>query len=86
MGEPIARFFKYEHEAKTVIQSLEQTGIWEGEFTGLKKDGSTFTAYALATTIVGVSEGITGYQSSVIDISDRKKAENEINFQPIQKI
>ncbi len=77
LGEPIARFFKFEHEAKITINSLDETGIWEGEFTALKKDGSTFSAYGLATTILDLSEGIAGYQSSVIDISDRKKVENE---------
>lgn len=77
LGEPIVRFFKFEHEAKVVITSLDKTGVWEGEFTARKKDGNTFAAYGLATRIDSPSEGITGYQSSVIDISDRKKIENE---------
>ena len=75
LGEPIARFLKFEHEAKVIITSLDETGIWEGEYTALKRDGSTFSAYGLATTIKSLSEDITGYQSSVIDISDYKKAQ-----------
>lgn len=77
LGEPISRFFKFQNEAEIITTSLDETGIWEGEYTALRKDGSTFAAYGLATTIKSLSENITGYQSSVIDISDRKKAENE---------
>ncbi len=79
LGVPIPHFFKSENEAKTIITSFDETGTWEGEFTALKKDGSTFAAYGLATTIHGLSEGIIGYQSSLIDISDRKKAETQKN-------
>ena len=77
LGKPIAQFLKYEDQAKKIIFSLDETGSWEGEFTALKKGGSTFTAYGLATTIHDFSENITGYQSSVFDISDRKKMETE---------
>lgn len=76
LGKPISRFLKYEDETIKIISSLDQAQTWEGEYTALRKDGSTFTAYGLATTING-AEGIIGYQSSVIDISDRKKAEIE---------
>ncbi len=77
LGKPVSRFHKFETEAGRIITTLDQTGIWEGEFIALKKDGSTFSAYGLATTVKNLSEDIIGYQAAVIDISDRKKAENE---------
>lgn len=77
LGKPIAHFFKFEQEAAEILNSLNEKGIWEGEFTAQKNDGNTFVAYGLATTIHENSKNITGYQSSVIDISERKAAEKE---------
>jgi PAS domain S-box-containing protein len=56
VGKPISDFLKFEYEAMNIITALNKTGVWEGEYTALRKDGTTFTAYGLATTIKGRSQ------------------------------
>ena len=75
IGKPIAAFLNNEDEAIDIIHALNETGRWEGEYTALREDGSTFCAYGLASTIYGNSGDVIGYQSSVLDISERKRAE-----------
>jgi PAS domain S-box-containing protein len=75
VGKPISEFLKFEDEAKKIIIALNETGKWQGEYTALKKDGTTFVAYELATIIKDESGNIIGYQSSVLDISEQKRAE-----------
>ncbi|ATX79008.1 PAS domain S-box-containing protein/HDIG domain-containing protein [Mariprofundus aestuarium] len=75
VGRTISDFIKFEHEAKDIVDALNKTGQWEGEYTALKKDGSTFDAYGLATDIKDAAGNTIGYQSSVVDISEKKLAE-----------
>ena len=75
IGKPIPFFIKNEDEALKIIASLNEPGIWEGEYTGLKKDRTTFNAYGLATIIQDKKKENIGYFSAVIDITERKQAE-----------
>jgi len=78
IGKPIAAFLNVEDEAIEIIDTLNETGQWEGEYTALREDGSTFCAYGLASTIYNGSGGIIGYQSSVLDITHRKQEEEKL--------
>ncbi|NQV01909.1 MAG: PAS domain S-box protein, partial [Bacteroidia bacterium] len=75
--KPISHFLKNGNEVLEIMTALKETGEWEGEYTGLKKDGSTFDAYGLATVIQNEKNEIIGYQSAVIDITKRKKVEKK---------
>jgi len=75
LGKPISDFLKFEDEAMNIITALNETGVWAGEYTGLRKDKTTFAAYGLATIIKDRSGDTIGYQSAVQDISDRKRME-----------
>ncbi|MBU0756386.1 MAG: PAS domain S-box protein, partial [Planctomycetes bacterium] len=76
LGRPIAHFLKDEEKIHEIITALNSSDSWEGEYRGIKKDRSVFDAYALATVLYD-GEGVkVGYQSSVLDISARKRAEN----------
>ena len=75
IGKPIPLFTKNEDEALKIITSLNESGIWEGEYTGLKKDRTTFNAYGLATIVQNKKKENIGYFSAVIDITERKQAE-----------
>ena len=61
-----------------IIAALNETGVWEGEYTGLRKDGTTFVAYGLATIIKDRSGDSIGYQSAVLNITEREKREEAI--------
>ncbi len=75
LGKCISKFLKFEEDEKKIIASLNETGKWEGEFTALRRDGTTFFAYGLATSIKDESLKLTGYQSAVLDISEKKLAQ-----------
>ncbi|MCK5262183.1 MAG: PAS domain S-box protein [Gammaproteobacteria bacterium] len=73
LGRAIPEFLFSEDEAIEILTGLNTEGKWEGEYTALRKDGSTFVAYGLATPLKDVAGNITGYQSSVLDITERKE-------------
>ena len=78
VGKPILHFLQDEKQAVGIISALNTQGKWEGEYTARRKDGSTFTAYGLATDLKDPSGKLIGYQSAVIDITDRKQAERKL--------
>jgi PAS domain S-box-containing protein len=75
IGKPIPLFIKNEDDALKIITALNESGIWEGEYEGLKKDSTTFNAYGLATIVKNKKEENIGYFSAVLDITRRKLAE-----------
>ncbi|MEA3437388.1 MAG: PAS domain S-box protein, partial [Thermodesulfobacteriota bacterium] len=78
VGKSISELLKFEDEAKKIITTLDEVGKWEGEYTALKKDGTTFVAYGLATSIKNELGNVIGYQSAVLDISEQKLAEEAL--------
>jgi PAS domain S-box-containing protein len=78
VGKPLLHFLQDEKQAVGIITALNTQGKWEGEYTAQRKDGSTFTAYGLATDLKDPSGKLIGYQSAVIDITDRKQAERKL--------
>ncbi len=77
-GKTIGELLKFKDEAHKITTALIETGKWEGEFTALKKDGTTFSAYGLATAIKDQPGKLIGFQSSVLDISKQKQAEEAL--------
>ncbi len=75
IGRPISDFIMDAKDALTIIETLNSQEGWEGDYVARKKDGSTFMAHGLATTIRDAAGKLTGYQSAVIDITLRKQAE-----------
>ena len=75
VGRPLMDFVQNQGEAIAIITALNETGQWKGEYTAKKKDGSTFIAYGLATVIRDEKGNLIGYQSAVLDITERKKIE-----------
>jgi PAS domain S-box-containing protein len=85
VGRSIPDFFEDIHTARSIIRQLEDTGIWEGEYSAKRKDGSTFLAYGLATSLVNEEGQIIGFQSSSLDLSHHDRAalavvESETHF------
>ena len=78
IGKPISFFIKDPDEVMTMLTALKDTGEWEGEYLARKKDGSTFIAHGLATVVKDEAGKILAYQSSVIDITERKQVEEAL--------
>jgi PAS domain S-box-containing protein len=78
IGKPILDFLQHEQEAVTILTALDTAGVWEGEYTAKRKDGSTFVAYGLATVLRDKHDELIGYQSSVLDITEQKRMMEEL--------
>ncbi len=71
-GRPISDFFMDKGEAETILRGLKNIGIWRGEFNGKKKDGSSFVCQGFASVVQNNSGEAIGYQSTNIDITEKK--------------
>lgn len=78
VGRPISEFFADKEELIKVLESLNKTGEWKGEFVAKKKDGSAFISQGFATKIMDADGNLIGYQSANIDITEQKTAERKI--------
>ena len=78
VGRPVSDFVEDPLKASSIIAQLDKTGIWEGEYAARRKDGSTFIAYGLATSLANDGGRIIGYQSAVLDVSDQETAKQAL--------
>ena len=78
IGKPLPHFFNEPNEAVAIVAALNDSGEWEGDFTAKRKDGSTFIAHGFATTVKNANGNVIGYQSAVIDITERKRIEDAL--------
>ncbi|MCO5250186.1 MAG: PAS domain S-box protein [Candidatus Kapabacteria bacterium] len=78
LGQPIPIFIKYEEEAGKILAGLTTEGKWQGTFTALKKDGSTFIAQANASILYNSNGKKIGFQSSVFDVTEAVESEQKL--------
>lgn len=78
IGLPILDFLADKDKAPEIIESITNTGKWSGEYKALRKDGSTFIAQSVANAIYDRDGNQIALYSSVLDITERKMAELEI--------
>jgi PAS domain S-box-containing protein len=77
VGKSLAHFMSNLNEVVAMVTSLNETGQWEGNYTAKRRDGTTFIAHGLATALRDGDGKITGYQSAAMDITERRRAEEE---------
>jgi len=78
VGKSLTHFLNNLDEAESIVASLSNTSEWEGDYIARRKDGSTFIAHGLATVVKDENGKAIGYQSAVLDITERKQAEEKI--------
>jgi PAS domain S-box-containing protein len=76
VGKPIPHFLNDPNDAAAIATALDRMGQWEGDYVAKRKDGSTFLAYGLATTLKDENGKLIGFQSAVLDITESRKVEN----------
>ena len=75
---------------EVMVESLKQTGHWEGELVTRRRDGSTFPAYVHDAAIKGANGEIIGYVGVSTDLTERKRLdralwESEARFQSFMR-
>ena len=75
LGKSLNLFLKDKDDVEKILTALNKKNTWEGDYIAVRSDGSEFIAYGLATTVVDEKGKTIGYQSSVIDITNRRKTE-----------
>ena len=81
IGRSSLDFWENPTEAANVIQALTVTDRWSGELTARHRDGSLFTVLLLAALIRDSSEQPVQLTASFVDISERKRAEEDLRRQ-----
>jgi two-component system cell cycle sensor histidine kinase/response regulator CckA len=77
IGRPIQELLLRLEDMEAILAALDEVGEWEGEYEARKKDGSSFWAHSAATVLRDPDGKHVGYQSSVLDVSERKRQEVE---------
>jgi len=66
-------FFRY------MWEGLKRDNSWQGEVWNRRKNGEVYPEWLNITAVVGNDGKLTNYVGAFIDISERKRAENEIH-------
>jgi len=89
IGKSITGFIKETSDANKIVAALNSNGEWEGDYSAVRKDGSTFFAHGLATVLKDEIGKTIGYQSAVIDVTDAERAKeliHQLNEELEQKV
>lgn len=65
---------------RSMWKSIDETGTWQGEMWDRRKNGETFPMWVTISSINDEQGHLSNYVWSSIDISDRKRAEEKINY------
>lgn len=69
-----------EHFFETMWERLRQQGHWEGELWNRRKNGEVFPVWQIMSAVRDAAGSIVGYASLAIDITQKKRDEEEIAF------
>ena len=78
IGNPVPHFFQNPDDAIPVLEALNKSDFWRGEFKAKRKDGSIFISRGLASSVRDAAGHQIGYYSANIDVTEQKQAEDEI--------
>ncbi|TWU31354.1 PAS domain-containing sensor histidine kinase [Novipirellula artificiosorum] len=79
IGKPIPDFLDDPEKSQAILAALHRVGTWQGEFLARRKDGSTFVAESRATLLINKDGTSKGFESSVLDITQRRRAEEAVH-------
>ncbi len=78
IGKPVSHFLLREKATEEMVDALNTTTKWTGDFDARRKDGSTFVAHLLATVLRDAGGEVVGYQSSAIDITEKRNLQTSL--------
>ncbi len=74
VGKSLSRFMGDAGESAAMLVALKETGVWVGNFTAKRRDGSTFDADGLATVVRDDRSKVTGHQFVAVVVDHRERA------------
>jgi PAS domain S-box-containing protein len=84
LGEHFSRFYTPEDRAAGLPQRVLRTAATEGRFEAegwrVRKDGTRFWAHVVVDAIIAPSGEVIGYAKITRDLSERRKAEQELRL------
>ncbi|MBN2283029.1 MAG: PAS domain-containing protein, partial [Deltaproteobacteria bacterium] len=80
IGQSAVKFAQSEDEALEIIQTVLNEGGWEGEVSGIKKQGEAFVAYLSASLVRNERGEPVCMMCSFVDITERKRMEEELRI------
>ncbi len=78
IGNSVGSFFADPDDAKPVLEVLAAHDAWQGEFRAKRVDGTTFLSRGLATSLRNAQGEPVGYQSTNLDITNERQAEEAL--------
>lgn len=81
VGRSVTEFWANPGKAQSVVAKVVETGEWEGELLGEKKDGTTFHARASASLVMNDDDEPVCMMSSFEDVSERIYREQALEEQ-----
>jgi len=75
IGNSVSSFFANPNDSVPVLEALNETGKWEGEFFAKRCDGSTFITQGFASAIYNENGDKIGFQATNLNITKHKEAE-----------
>ncbi|MCX6135906.1 MAG: PAS domain S-box protein, partial [Ignavibacteriales bacterium] len=79
IGNSVGSFFADQADAGPVLEALATHDAWEGEFRAKRTDGTTFISRGFATSLRNPLGELVGYQSTNLDVTKEREAEEEIH-------
>ena len=80
VGQTVDMFWKLAGATQAVVESIRKTGGWRGEMLALRADGTTFDAEVAASLATSADGQPIAMMASFVDISERKRAERNLNL------
>lgn len=78
IGNSVDSFFAEPDDARPVLEALAARDAWEGEFRARRVDGTTFISRGFASSLRNTSGELIGYQSTNLDVTHEREAQEEI--------
>ncbi|MCU0474284.1 MAG: PAS domain S-box protein [Bacteroidales bacterium] len=78
IGYSVSSFFADPADSVPVLEALAAHDAWEGEFRAKRTDGITFISRGFATSLRDTRGELVGYQSTNLDVTKEREAEEEI--------
>jgi len=78
VGRHVREFLDCDARVQTALAALRAQGIWSGELTGLRRDGSLFEVQAAVRLATDADGQPLGFAGSFLNLTPRKQAETAL--------